>query len=84
MLVIAVPTWMRLVLAGRAAAEDYTTNRYHKPQDAYDANWKWDGAIEDLTLNYKIGRALAEGNDWPNWYKSAEFRATRDKSRAGK
>lgn len=48
------------------------------------ANWKWDGAIEYLTLNYRIGRALAEGSDWPNWYKAAEFRATRDKSRAGK
>ena len=70
--------------AGRAAAEDYTVNRYHKPQDEYRADWNWDGAVEDLTLNYQIGRELAQGSSWPNWYTSAEFRAIRDKSRAGK
>jgi Zn-dependent M28 family amino/carboxypeptidase len=69
--------------AGRKASEDYTTNRYHKPQDEYDPNAKWEGALEDLTLNYQLGRALANGNAWPNWYPSAEFRAIRDKSRAG-
>jgi Zn-dependent M28 family amino/carboxypeptidase len=69
--------------AGRAAAEDYTTNRYHKPQDEYRADWNWAGAVEDLTLNYRIGRELADGTAWPNWYPSAEFRAARDKSRAG-
>jgi Zn-dependent M28 family amino/carboxypeptidase len=71
------------VAAGRAAAEDYTTNRYHKPQDEYRADWNWEGAIEDLRLNYQIGRELAEGQGWPNWYPTAEFRVTRDKSRAG-
>ncbi len=70
--------------AGRAAAEDYTTNRYHKPQDEYRGDWVWDGALEDLALNYNIGRNLAVGNAWPNWYPSAEFRSIRDKSRGGK
>lgn len=70
--------------AGRAAAEDYTTNRYHKPQDEYREDWNWEGAVEDLTLNYQIGRELAEGASWPNWYATAEFKALRDKSRAGK
>ncbi len=72
------------VAAGRAAADDYTTNRYHKPQDEYDPNWNWEGAIEDLRLNYGIGRELATGSAWPNWYPSAEFRAIRDKSRSAK
>jgi Zn-dependent M28 family amino/carboxypeptidase len=70
--------------AGRAAAEDYTINRYHKPQDEYRADWNWQGAVEDLTLNWQIGRELAVGTAWPNWYPTAEFRALRDKSRAGK
>lgn len=72
------------VAAGRAAAEDYTTNRYHKPQDEYDASWNWAGAIEDLGLNYAIGRELADSNVWPNWYPTSEFRALRDASRKGK
>lgn len=69
--------------AGAAAAADYTTNRYHKPSDEYDPDANWDGAVEDLVLNYRLGRELAEGNGWPNWYKTAEFRAARDKSRSG-
>ena len=69
------------VAAGHAASEDYTTNRYHKPQDEYDPGANWDGAVEDLVLNYQIGRELADGAAWPNWYPSAEFKAIRDKSR---
>ena len=72
------------VAAGRAASEDYTTNRYHKPQDEYRADWDWSGAVEDLALNYRIGRDLASGTAWPNWYPSAEFKAIRDKSRGGR
>ena len=70
--------------AGMKAAEDYTTNRYHKPQDEYVATWNWSGAVQDLTMYYGIGRELAEGKAWPNWVPTAEFRAVRDKSRAGK
>ena len=70
--------------AGAAASEDYTVNRYHKPQDEYREDWNWDGAVEDLTLNYQIGRELADGQAWPNWYPSAEFRAIRDASRGAK
>jgi Zn-dependent M28 family amino/carboxypeptidase len=69
--------------AGRAAAEDYTVNRYHKPQDEYDATWKWDGAVSDLTIYYGLGHSLAAGDAWPNWYPTAEFRDIRDKSRTG-
>jgi Zn-dependent M28 family amino/carboxypeptidase len=72
------------VAAGRAAAEDYTINRYHKPQDEYRADWNWDGAVQDLTMYYGIGRELATGTVWPNWAPTAEFRAIRDKDRAGK
>jgi Zn-dependent M28 family amino/carboxypeptidase len=69
--------------AGRRAAEDYTVNRYHKPQDEYREDWKWDGAVLDLQLYARFGRQLADGTTWPNWYPTAEFRAIRDKSRAG-
>jgi Zn-dependent M28 family amino/carboxypeptidase len=70
--------------AGHAASLDYIANRYHKPQDEYDSRWDWSGAVEDLTLYYRLGRQLASGNSWPNWYKTAEFRAIRDRSRAVK
>jgi Zn-dependent M28 family amino/carboxypeptidase len=68
--------------AGQAAAEDYLTHRYHKPADEYSESWNWDGAVEDLQIFYTLGRRLADGSNWPNWYPTAEFRAVRDKSRA--
>nr|WP_295661149.1 M20/M25/M40 family metallo-hydrolase [Polymorphobacter sp.] len=64
--------------AGQAAADDYTAHRYHQPSDNYDPTWNWSGAIEDLDLYYAVGRELADGHDWPNWYPGAEFRAIRD------
>lgn len=67
--------------AGKAAADDYVVNRYHKPQDEYRSDWNWDGAVQDLTMYYGIGRELAQGNSWPNWAATAEFRAIRDKGR---
>ena len=71
------------VAAGKQADDDYTEHRYHKPQDEYDPKWDWSGAVEDLTLYYDIGRELADGTAWPNWYPGTEFRAIRDKSREG-
>ena len=69
--------------AGHAATLDYIEHRYHKPQDEYNPNWDWSGAVQDLTLYYQLGRELADGDQWPNWYQGTEFRAIRDKSRAG-
>jgi Zn-dependent M28 family amino/carboxypeptidase len=68
---------------GEALARDYTAKHYHAPSDEYNPDWNWDGAIQELSLTDAIGRELAEGDAWPNWYPSAEFRAIRDKSRAG-
>jgi Zn-dependent M28 family amino/carboxypeptidase len=70
--------------AGMAAAEDYTEHRYHGPKDEYDSNWDWTGVAADLKLYYDVGRALANTTDWPNWVDGDEFRAIRDKDRAGK
>ena len=70
--------------AGKARSDDYIANHYHSPKDEYDPGWDWSGAVEDLQLYYAIGHALADGNQWPNWYQTAEFRAARDTSRAGR
>jgi Zn-dependent M28 family amino/carboxypeptidase len=68
--------------AGKAAADDYVVNRYHRPDDEYDPKWDWSGALQDLQVYHTLGRQLADGSAWPNWYPTAEFRAARDKSRA--
>lgn len=66
--------------AGAAKAEDYTTNRYHGPDDEYDPAWDWSGVMQDVQLYYRIGRMLAETREWPNWRDGDEFRRIRDKS----
>lgn len=64
-----------------AAAADYTANRYHRPDDEYDPNWDWSGAVQDLELYAAFGRELASGSAWPNWYPDSQFRRIRDRSR---
>ncbi|RYE03518.1 MAG: M28 family peptidase [Sphingomonadales bacterium] len=69
--------------AGEAVDEEYNKVRYHKPQDEYSESWDWGAALQDVALYYTLGRQLADGAMWPNWYPTAEFRAVRDNSRAG-
>lgn len=69
--------------AGDAAAKDYEEHRYHGPKDEYDPKWDWSGALADVKLYYDVGRELADTKAWPNWVQGDEFRAIRDKSRAG-
>jgi Zn-dependent M28 family amino/carboxypeptidase len=70
--------------AGRAAAQDYRTNRYHQVGDEYNPAWDWAGALQDVRIYYDVGRALAMSTEWPNWYPNDAFRAIRDRSRAGR
>ncbi|MGF1550097.1 MAG: M28 family metallopeptidase [Sphingomonadaceae bacterium] len=71
------------IAAGRAAEQAYRAERYHGPEDEITADWDWQGLARDLSIYYAIGRALAETEDWPNWYEGTEFRAIRDESRGG-
>jgi len=66
---------------GEAWALDYRDNRYHKPADEYDPEWDLTGVMEDFELLYKVGRHIADGDEWPNWYEGNEFRAIRDAQR---
>lgn len=69
--------------AGAKVRADYTEHRYHGPDDEYDPDWDWSGVLSDLRVFYRLGRALAESEQWPNWYEGDEFRAIRDASCAG-
>jgi Zn-dependent M28 family amino/carboxypeptidase len=69
--------------AGEAFQADYRSGKYHGPNDEYDPKWDWSGAIRELQIYWQIGRELATGDAWPNWNQGDEFRAVRDRSRAG-
>jgi Zn-dependent M28 family amino/carboxypeptidase len=70
--------------AGRAASEDYRANRYHGVEDEFNPAWDWTGALSDVLVYYRVGRELASNSEWPNWLPGDEFRAIRDRSRAGR
>ena len=65
--------------AGQKAQVDYRDNRYHKPADQFDPNWKLDGVVQDLDALYGVGKTLAGSEQWPNWYEGNAFRAAHDK-----
>lgn len=67
---------------GQQQQDDFTANRYHKVSDEYREDVDLRGGVEDLELNYAIGRQLAREKTFPNWYPQNEFRAVRDRSRA--
>ena len=69
--------------AGDAAGEAYNVKTYHQPSDEFSEDWDWSGPLQEAKLYYRLGRMLAESNDWPNWHPTDEFRLIRDKSRAG-
>jgi Zn-dependent M28 family amino/carboxypeptidase len=68
--------------AGKAAEDDYTAKRYHQQGDEWQADWPFTGMARDLQVLYALGSDLANSDQWPDWSKDSEFRATRDKTAA--
>ena len=68
------------VARGEAIAKEYTTKRYHQPDDEYSPSWDFSGIVSDGKLLHAVGRGLANSNAWPNWSQDSEFRATRDRT----
>ena len=68
--------------AGKAAGEDYTAKRYHKPDDEFSEDWDLTGVIQDLEALYAVGRQIAGSDNWPQWREGNPFRATREASLA--
>ena len=64
--------------AGQKAADDYTKNHYHTPDDVFNPNWDFAGILEDTQALYFLGQQLSEEGQWPQWYASSPFKAKRD------
>ena len=65
---------------GEAAANEYTKERYHKPADEVHATWDNGGILQDMNAHFRIGMAISNSNDWPQWAEGNEFRAIREAS----
>jgi Zn-dependent M28 family amino/carboxypeptidase len=68
---------------GLAQQADYVSNRYHKPSDEFDPDWDLSGAVQDLEMYFAMSYAWSQESAFKNWYPGNEFRAIRDRARAG-
>lgn len=59
--------------AGQKWVDDYTGRCYHKACDAYSADWKLAGAIDDIEAVRILGTELANSDKWPAWKPGSEF-----------
>lgn len=63
---------------GLKQVADFTKNRYHSPQDNFDAKtWDLSGIVEDVRLLFDMGYRLSKENTYPKWKDGSEFKAIR-------
>ena len=81
LLLMAIGGGPDLVSGGRVAGDAwvarYVADRYHKPGDAWSADWDLRGAAQDVALLYAVGARLADDRAWPTWNRGSEFKAIR-------
>jgi Zn-dependent M28 family amino/carboxypeptidase len=70
--------------AGDAKSKAYTADKYHQPADEFDPTWDPKGFVADGTLLFELGQKLANSRVWPEWKPGAEFKATRDRTKAAR
>ncbi|UKT66074.1 M28 family metallopeptidase [Pedobacter mucosus] len=65
---------------GLKQVADFTKNRYHSPQDNFDAKtWDLSGIIEDVRMLFDMGYRLSNETVYPKWKIGSEFKAIREK-----
>jgi len=65
---------------GLKQVADFTKNRYHSPQDNFDAKtWDLSGIVEDVRLLFDMGYRLSSESTYPKWKDGSEFKTIREK-----
>ena len=59
--------------AGASRVAAYNQGRYHQPSDAFDATWTFAGTLQEATVAFDLGRAVANGTAWPSWNAGVEY-----------
>lgn len=70
--------------AGLAAWKAKFGADYHRASDEWSADWDLRSAVENLTLLYRLGLQLANGDHWPSWKPTSEFGQVRARSDAAR
>jgi Zn-dependent M28 family amino/carboxypeptidase len=67
---------------GNAIVGPYNEHDYHQVSDEFDPRWSFAGTLQEATVAYELGRALANDGSWPGWYPGVEYGALRSASDA--
>jgi Zn-dependent M28 family amino/carboxypeptidase len=65
---------------GAEQQAEWEQHRYHQPSDEFDDAWVFDGMIEDATVGFLAGHAVAQADAMPTWTPGDEFEAARKKA----
>jgi Zn-dependent M28 family amino/carboxypeptidase len=65
---------------GAKQKEEWEEHTYHQPSDQIDDTWVFDGMIEDATVGFLAGYAVAQADALPTWTPGDEFEAARKKA----
>ncbi len=63
---------------GKEQSDAWTANNYHQVNDEYSDDWDLGGAMQDMSVWFRMGMELAYSNAWPGWNEGTEFKAIRD------
>jgi Zn-dependent M28 family amino/carboxypeptidase len=63
--------------------DEYTNKDYHKVSDEIKPDWDLAGAVDDAQLLTMIGYRVAQGDKYPEWKATSEFKAKRDEVMRG-
>ncbi len=63
---------------GIKKSEEYVANRYHKVADEIQPDWTFEGGAADMRLHFMLGWEIANGDTWPQWKSTSEFKPARD------
>ncbi len=59
-------------------SDEFDSTDYHQVTDEVRPDWDLSGAVQDVQLLFEVGYEVANGEKFPEWKPSSEFKAKRD------
>ena len=63
---------------GHKKKDEYTNIDYHAVSDEIKDDWDFSGMVEDAQILFRVGYAIGQHNEWPQWSEGTEFKAKRE------
>ena len=63
---------------GHKKKDEYTNIDYHAVSDEIKEDWDFSGMVEDARILFRVGYAIGQHSEWPQWSEGTEFKAKRE------